>query len=376
MLIEWNRAAKLTASPEAPLNKAEALRGAWARSLAPARVAGLRAATRLPPPVTRRLAGDPVLRNGSTLDPDCQLILRASAGTPPLNSLGVEPSRAMIAQAARQGRAGRRGLAAAVPLRLDGAAAALPARWYAPLRTPPTGAMLLYFHGGGFVLGDLDTHEDVCLERAHSTGACVLSVEYRLAPEHRFPAQLEDARAAFASARRLALTLTCDPERIGVAGDSAGGNLAAALAAPGGTGDGRPICQLLIYPWLDMSLTEPSVSTYADAFGLRVEELRWFRELWLGADAAQLWPASPTLTSDLRGACPAVVVIAGFDPLCDEAEHYAQRLTSAGVSVTVQHHPGLIHGFVEFLGLSRTARDAVTQLGAAAHQLLAAQPSR
>jgi acetyl esterase/lipase len=306
------------------------------------------------------------------LDVDCELMLRQRllAGEPSLNACGVERARLVAAQAAHDGRAGRVERAASIPLRLDGARGALPARWYSPLLMRPTGAMLVYFHGGGFVTGDLDTHDDVCRELAHASGAGVLSVEYRLAPEHPFPAQVDDARAAFASARGLAGMLGCDPLRVGVAGDSAGGNLAATVA--GAATDGiRPACQLLIYPWLDMSLQERSVATFGEGFGLLKEELDWFRELWLGGavDAAEP-SASPSKREDLGDASPAHVVVAGFDPLRDEAERYAQRLQRAGVPVTVQRHPGLVHGFVEFLGLSRAARHAVTDMGTAVRGLL------
>jgi acetyl esterase len=306
------------------------------------------------------------------LDVDCELMLRQRllAGEPSLNACGVARARLVTAQAAHDGRAGRVERAASIPLRLDGADGVLPARWYSPLLTRPTGAMLVYFHGGGFVTGDLDTHDDVCRELAHASGAGVLSVEYRLAPEHPFPAQLDDARAAFTGARRLAGTLGCDPLRVGVAGDSSGGNLATTVA--GDAADGmRPACQLLIYPWLDMSLQERSVATFGEGFGLLKEELDWFRELWLGGavDAAEP-SASPSLREDLADASPAHVVVAGCDPLRDEAERYVQRLRLAGVPVTVQRHPGLVHGFVEFLGLSRAARHAVTDMGSAVRGLL------
>jgi len=296
---------------------------------------------------------------------------RLLAGEPSLNACGVDRARLVTAQAAHDGRAGRVERAASIPLRLDGSHGALPARWYSPLLTRPTGAMLVYFHGGGFVTGDLDTHDDACRELAHASGAGVLSVEYRLAPEHPFPAQLDDARAAFASARRLAGTLGCDPLRVGVAGDSAGGNLAAAVAVAAADGI-RPACQLLIYPWLDMSLQEPSVATFGEGFGLLKEELDWFRELWLGRAADP--SASPSLREDLGDASPAHIVVAGFDPLRDEAERYAQRLQLAGVPVTVQRHPGLVHGFVEFLGLSQAARHAVTDMGTAVRGLLDRSP--
>jgi acetyl esterase len=231
--------------------------------------------------------------------------------------------------------------------------------------------MIVFLHGGGFVTGSIDTHDDFCRLLALGSGARVVSLDYGLAPEIRFPAQVEDGRAAFESARRLAATLGCDPSRLGIAGDSSGGNLAAAVGTAL-AGDGvPPTCQLLVYPWLDLRLGEPSVEEYGDGFGLDVGELRWFRDQWLGdAGPSVVATASPAMTEDLGRLAPTHLVVAGFDPLRDEAEAYARRLRAAGVLVTVQRHPGLTHGFVEFLGVSKAARRAVGDMAAAVGRLL------
>jgi acetyl esterase len=315
------------------------------------------------------MSGDPLL------DPDCRRLLdeQSASGDPPLESLGIAAARATISRAARDGRSASGSLADVTEMHVEGARGPLPARWYVPRQTERGEAMLLYFHGGGFALGGLDTHDDLCRRLARGSGACVLSVDYRLAPEDPFPAQLDDARAAWASARELAPGLGCDPSRIGVAGDSAGGNLAAAIAVPRNSAAAVPACQLLIYPWLDMSLQAPSVERFAEGFGLSRAELRRYRDLWLGSDHQEPTAQdSPALIEDLRGASPAYVATAGFDPLRDEAETYAERLRAAGVEVTIRRHAGLIHGFVEFLGLSGAARDAVDQLGRAARRMLTA----
>ena len=213
------------------------------------------------------------------------------------------------------------------------------------------------------MVGDLDTHDPVCRFLAREGDVIVLAVNYRLAPEHRFPAAVEDALAAFRWAAREASRLDADAGRIGVAGDSAGGNLAAVvaqLATQAGTP--RPALQLLIYPVTDLSQKHPSYRLFADGFFLTEKEMDWYRGHYLPDEAAALDPrASPLLAPDLRGLPPAIVLTAGFDVLRDEGEAYARRMEAAGVPVRLRRHAGLIHGFCNGTALNPAAHAAMRE---------------
>jgi acetyl esterase len=200
----------------------------------------------------------------------------------------------------------------------------------------------------------------------------VLSVDYRLAPEHRFPAPVEDALAAFRDAVARAGELGADPRRVAVAGDSAGGHLASVTAqlcaADGGP---APAFQLLIYPATDCSRVSQSRRTFAEGFILTKENMDWYEEQFLGADGGRSDPrASPLLAQELGGIAPALVVTAGFDPLRDEGEAYARRLQEAGVRALLRRHPGYVHGFIHALVAGPGPREAVAELGGALRALL------
>jgi acetyl esterase len=208
---------------------------------------------------------------------------------------------------------------------------------------------------------------------AHTAGVRVLSVDYRLAPEHRFPAAADDALAALRHVHAHAADYGADPNRIGVGGDSAGGNLSAATALQAARDGGpAPAFQLLIYPVTDNvaprapETETPSYRLFADGFFLTAEQMRWYRGHYFGPAEAELAPdlrSSPLLAPDLSGVAPAHVVTAGFDPLRDEGEAYAARLREAGVPVTLRRHRGLIHGFVNMVGAGRVSREAVIEMG-------------
>lgn len=228
-----------------------------------------------------------------------------------------------------------------------GPAGAVPLRLYAPEGTGPR-PLLLYFHGGGWIQGDLETHHGACGKLAAWSGCLVLAVEYRLAPEHKFPAGLEDCLAAWRWLAANAATLGADPARLAVGGDSAGGNLAAAVCqilAVGG--EPGPAAQLLIYPSLDLGWQLPSHRELADAYILPRIRVRWYTELYLSSpeQAADI-RVSPLWAKDLRGQPPAMIVTAGFDPLLDDGRRYADRLEAAGVPVAYREFTGQIHAFI------------------------------
>jgi acetyl esterase len=252
---------------------------------------------------------------------------------------------------------------AVVTRTIPGPAGPIPVRLYKPHETVPPRPLIVYYHGGGWVVGGLDTHDATCRHLADETNAAVLAIDYRLAPEHRFPAAVEDAVAAFEWAVREATSLDCDPSRIGVAGDSAGGTLAAVVAQLATRAGGpKPAVQLLIYPVTDLSTKHASYRLFSQGFFLTEAEMDWYRGHYLPDETAARDPrASPLLATDLSGLPPAVVLTAGFDVLRDEGEAYAGRLKDAGVPVELRRTAGQIHGFANAIGVSPTARKAMDE---------------
>jgi acetyl esterase len=224
----------------------------------------------------------------------------------------------------------------------------------------------VFFHGGGWVMGDLDTHDIVCRKLADEGQLVVISVDYRRAPEHKFPAAVDDAIAATAWVAEHAGELGLDTARLIVGGDSAGGNLAAVVAIAARDGDGPPLSgQVLIYPATDFAMTHPSHREPETSIILTHSVMRWFRDHYLN-DIRDIenWRASPARAKTLAGLPPAYVLTAGADPLRDEGEDYAKRLTDAGVAVTYQTFPGQFHGFFTMGKLLDQANVAVRDIGA------------
>jgi acetyl esterase len=252
------------------------------------------------------------------------------------------------------------------------------ARHYAPERGD--GAPLLVFlHGGGFVFGDLDTHDAPCRVLARHGGMHVLAVEYRLAPEHPFPAAVDDARAALRWAHEHASELGADPARVGIGGDSAGANLSAAVTLLA-THDGgpAPACQMLVYPAVDRTRPYPSIELFADGFFLTRASIEWFHRQYSGKPG--IHDRDPRLgplhAETLAGLPPALVVTAGFDPLRDEGEAYAAALQAAGTTTVLRRFDSLIHGFFNMVGVSPACRDAVIEIAGATRALFAIGAAR
>ena len=225
----------------------------------------------------------------------------------------------------------------------------IPVRTYSPKAQSPLPA-LIYFHGGGWVLGDLESHDHVCRALANSVPCAVISVDYRLAPEHKFPAAVDDSYAATQWIANHAGDLGVDPSRIAVGGDSAGGNLAAVVSQIArDRGDPNIIYQLLIYPGTDMQMSMPSINENADGPLLTKAAMLWFVNHYLRSEGDRTDPlASPLLASNLRGLPPAFILTAECDPLRDEGEAYGRRLEEAGVAAEVQRYDGMPHGFFSF----------------------------
>jgi acetyl esterase len=233
---------------------------------------------------------------------------------------------------------------------LPGPAGDLPVRIYGPrpLDDDSVLPVLAYFHGGGFVQGDLDTHDAACAKLALWADCLVVAVHYRLAPEHRFPAGVEDCHCAFRWLAAHAGEIGGDPRRVAVGGDSAGGNLAAVVSQiTAGQGAALPCAQVLIYPVVDNRHTAASYREFRDGFVIPHDRIAWYDAQYMGAPADADDPrCSPMRTTDLAGQPPALVITAGFDPLRDEGQAYAERLQAAGVPVAHTEYDGQIHGFI------------------------------
>ncbi|MGA8745795.1 MAG: alpha/beta hydrolase [Solirubrobacterales bacterium] len=332
----------------------------------------VRAACRLPPGVQRLMFGSPPTLDGQILATDIHVLLRLAdlAGSRSLTAGGGDPERIRAERRieARITAGPATPMARVERLELPGPAGKLAARLYVPFglgSDPP--ALLVYFHGGGWVIGDLDTHDGVCRFLAAHGGVMVLSAGYRLAPEHPFPAAIEDARAAFEWAAAHATELGADPLRIGVGGDSAGANMATVIChLTRDRGGPKPAMQLLIYPATDALSEHPSRRHFANGFLLTAADMDWFQRCYLPDPADEVDPRASVLRArDFSNLPPAYVLTAGFDPLRDEGEAYAARMREAGVRVALRRHPGLIHSFANLTAVCRTARAAMLEAAGA-----------
>lgn len=322
----------------------------------------LRSALRLPRGLLRVLSGRKVTSEGQRLHPEMQMLLRLQRVTrkPAVEDLALPAGRAAMLR--QTGIAGGRQPVGSVRDRTidDG----LAARLYRPTHRADPGPMLLFFHGGGFVYGDLDSHDALCRFLAERSGVRVLSVDYRRAPEHPFPAALDDCLTAYQWAREHADELGADPSRVAVGGDSAGGNLATCLCLRAREeGIAQPGLQILLYPTTDFSQELASRSAYGEGFWLSTKFIDRCRAAYVLPTADPANPLlSPLQAKDLADLAPAYVVTAGFDPLRDEGEAYARRLGDEGVQVEMKRYPGLIHGFANMVGASSAARAAVLEV--------------
>ena len=238
-----------------------------------------------------------------------------------------------------------------------------------PLGSPPgpPSPCLVYFHGGGWVLGDIETVDNLCRRLANASGCVVVSVDYRLAPETRFPGPLDDCFEAVAFVREESESFRIDPRKVAVGGDSAGGNLAAAVALKARDLGGPAIAfQLLLYPITDFKFDTPSYLENAEGYGLSRDMMTWYWDQYLGRSEDGASPlASPLRAVDLAGLPPALVVTAGFDVLRDEGIAYANRLAEAGVAVDRKHYPGMIHGFLQMADSFDQGKLAIIEAGEA-----------
>jgi acetyl esterase len=295
------------------------------------------------------------------LDPQAQAVLDqlAQAKLPDFSTLEPAAARKLYETAFRSDADGEP-VAQVENRTLPGPAGGIPVRVYRPR---PDGLLpaLVYFHGGGWVIGDLDTHDNVCRALANRAGCSVVSVDYRLAPEHRFPAAPEDCYAAATWVAERGAPLGIDASRIAVGGDSAGGNLAAVVAqAARERGGPRLAAQLLVYPVTNHDFDSVSYKENAEGYMLTRSMMQWFFGHYL-EDAAQgdLPGVSPLRVEGLDGLPPALVVTAGYDPLRDEGDAYAERLVRAGVPTRHLRYDGMFHGFFSMFEQIESGREAI-----------------
>lgn len=304
--------------------------------------------------------------NIALLDPHTRKLLDQASrtGAPAWNAVPLHQARQSFEDGARANAGPAPALHRVEDLIIPNAIHALPARLYVPddANDAPR-ATLLFFHGGGFVLGSLDSHDAFCRHLSAQSGVQVLSVNYRLAPEHKFPAALDDALSAASWITNRPEKINADPARLAIGGDSAGANLATTacrlLSLPGATPFRH---QLLFYPMTDLSLSHPSIAMFGEGYRLTADLLRWFVDLYLGVNDAPTDPrASPLHAQDLSLLPPTWLLTAGFDPLCDEGRAYGLALEKAGVPCTHVRFEDMIHGFCNMPGVIPRATDALTE---------------
>ena len=309
------------------------------------------------------------------VDPQIAAILEllASSGAPSLASGSPEQARAAFRFTTVDMRdpATLVDVASIENQQIPGPGGSIPVRIYRPAAdgAVPT---IVFFHGGGFVIGDLDTHDDHGRLLCRDVNAVVVSIDYRLAPEHKFPAGFEDCYAATRWAADNIAVLGGDATRLAVAGDSAGGNLAAAVALAAREQGPALAAQLLIYPGVDFSDdgTHASRIENAEGYFLTADDMVWFREHYITDEHVQDPRASVLHAEDLSGVAPAVIGVGEFDPLRDEGEAYAKKLSGAGVEVLLHRFDGMVHGFYGMGPLSTKAAEAVAALNADFKRLL------
>ena len=299
------------------------------------------------------------------LDPQARALLERPPG-PALDTLSVAEARRLY----RETRLGLApppvAMAETRDFSFPGGAGDVLARYYRPLGQNPGEALpaVVYYHGGGWTCGDLDTHDSVCRGIATHGRCAVVAVDYRMGPEHKFPAAVEDAVAAVKWVAANVSSLQVDAMRLAVAGESAGGNLAAVASIALRDSGPRIAMQVLVYPVVDQAADTESLKRFASGYSLTRELLRWYQNQYLRGESDRAdWRASPLRASDHARLPPAYVLTAGFDPLLDEGKAYADRLTQAGVSVVYECFEGQIHGFLPMAGALAAAHHAHYRIG-------------
>lgn len=322
-----------------------------------------------------RFIGPPIMIDGNTLDRSLQAVLFIvnRSGMGDMSGAPVHRRRALLKNSTRFAMPLRPDVKV-IPRVIPGAETPIRARIYRTGKGNTKRPGIVYYHGGGWALGDLDTHDAGCRELAAASGCTVISVDYRRAPEHPFPAGLNDAIAAYRWVARNCAQLSLIPGAVAVMGDSSGGNFAAVVAqAARDDGFEPPIAQGLVYPAVDLRLQGRSVNLFADGFFLTRDDMEWFRDNYVTSPQHLVDPkASPLLADDLSGLAPAAVWTAGFDPLRDEGNEYAERLRDSGVPVMHEYYTSMTHGFFG-MGMLPGGVERVHEIGLGMSELILQQ---
>jgi acetyl esterase len=302
------------------------------------------------------------------LDPQIEAMReqRRRDGVPQLYTLSLAEARAADLASIRAGGGDPEPVHEVRDSHVPGPAGDIPVRVYRPSAAAPL-PLLVYFFGGGWTLGSIDTSDGICRSLANSAGCLVITVGYRLAPEHRFPAAVDDCYAATAWIASHATDFGADPARVAVGGDSAGGNLAAAVSLLARSRGGPPLAgQLLVYPNTDYLSDTESIRENGDPWLFNHHSVAWYWQHYLASPDDGLNPlASPLRADDLGGLPPALVITAEYDPLRDQAEEYGDRLADAGVPAVVSRYPGTVHGFFAMAGTVDAGKAAIAEAAGA-----------
>ena len=310
------------------------------------------------------------------LDPDARAVIEMmkAAGRPPFEQLSPAEARDAYANSRKVLQPAPEPVGETRDVMVPGPHGDIPVRLYRPEGTDASEVLpaLVYYHGGGWLLGGLDSHDGVCRRFANAAKCRVVSVDYRMAPEHKFPAAIDDSAAATRWTIEQAAELRVDPARIAVGGDSAGGNIAAVIALMARDGTLPPLAyQLLIYPATDMMMTSVSATGFPTGVPLTTPTMKWFIDHYLtSAEEGRDWRASPLRAADLAGTATALVVTCGYDPLCNEGVDYARRLEREGVRVTHLHFSDQPHGFMSMGRMIRAADVAIDMMAAGLRKAL------
>ncbi|MEU8526533.1 alpha/beta hydrolase [Streptomyces sp. NPDC048629] len=316
---------------------------------------------RLPASLLKRLVDVPLNADGEQMAPEIAMLMSAVAKAPDFSDLSPAEARAAELKDTRIYGERPMPMGHVEELELPGGLAATRYR-----AGTSSAGLVVYFHGGGFVLSNRAVYDAPLRFLAHHTGMDVLSVEYRLAPENPYPAPHDDAMVAWEYALTRAARWGIPLDRIAVAGDSAGANIAAVLAQRLCGQERQPALQVLIYPVTDLAGSRPSHREFADSPALTAKQIAWFLDQYAPRGVDRTDPrVSPLLADDLTGLPPALVTVAGFDPLRDDGLAYAARLTESGVPTALIREPGLVHGYLTLTALSTTSRDAVKRIASA-----------
>ena len=310
------------------------------------------------------------------LDPQVQTLMEqmAALNAPPIHTLTPELVRMGIKMQLANDTSEPESVAQVVNRTIPGPVSEIPVRIYTPTGSGPFPS-LVFFHGGGWVICDLDTHDSLCRSLCNDAGCVVVSVDYRLAPEHKFPAAPEDCYTATLWVAGHAAEIHANSGKIAIGGDSAGGNLTAVVAQMVRDQGGPHLAlQLLIYPATDFTFDGPSIHENGQDYFLTVDDMSWFMNHYLNSDTDKKNPlASPLQSANLRGLPPALVITGEYDPLRDEGETYGKRLKEAGVAVTISRYNGVIHGFLSLEPLTDKGKQAIEECAQALRVAFATQ---